>query len=564
MESNKKIKSNLKYGILLLLLILTFITYKQVLNNGYVWDDNIFFQERYNIKNGILNWKTISQTVLPNASYFRPLVFLTYIIEIKIFGLNPFYMHLNNLLIHLINIILAYRLAFIFLKNSEDRSHIIPLIIASIFALHPIQVEAITWIAGRFDLLSTTFSFLTLIILTDNNNNKIQIIFGSVFFFLALLCKETAILLIPIYLIIILFKDKNSDINDIKFKLKNKFQIIISLAITVLIYFTLRSISLDHTLIQSNEFNSVTNNIFNRIWYGFYIITEYILILLNPFSDIGPVHPQVKNLTNSIIWYIYPIISISLLLLSSFILVKKNEISSKFFIVFVIASILFTQIFVSIFLAQNTIADRYMYFPLFFFFLALITISYKILKTKTILLILSVYLLFSIFTIKTTLPMWQNNYTLWFWQYSKYPESFAKQEYFHELVKSNQLSLLEKEFKKLHIKKDPLKNTNSNGDFDLMINQLYGEYLIRTNDPEAVAFLIELVNTFPPEVIKGNNVKNIIFKRAYISCLIQLSQAFYYINNDYNNAIKTLKLAKNIGNDQYDVVEWEKKLNNPD
>lgn len=333
MESNKKIKSNVKYGILLLLLILTFITYKQVLNNGYVWDDNIFFQERYSIRNGILNWKTISQTVLPNASYFRPLVFLTYIIEIKIFGLNPFYMHLNNLLIHLINIILAYRLAFIFFKNSEDKSHIIPLIIASIFALHPIQVEAITWIAGRFDLLSTTFSFLTLIILTDNNNNKIQIIFGSVFFFLALLCKETAILLIPIYLIIILFKDKNSDINDIKLKLINKFQIIISLTITVLIYFILRSISLEHTLIQSNEFNSVTNNIFNRIWYGFYITTEYILILLNPFSDIGPVHPQVKNLTNSIIWYIYPIISISLFLLSSFTLVKKNEISSKFFII---------------------------------------------------------------------------------------------------------------------------------------------------------------------------------------------------------------------------------------
>lgn len=562
MEFNRKLKSNVKYGILLLLLILTFITYKQVLSNGYVWDDNIFFQERYSIRNGILNWETISHTVLPNASYFRPLVFLTYIIEIKIFGLNPFYMHLNNLLIHLINVILAYKLAFIFLKNSEDKSHLIPLIIASIFALHPIQVEAITWIAGRFDLLSTTFSFLTLIILIDNNNNKIQVIFGSFFLFLALLCKETAILLIPIYIITILFKEKNSNINDIKIKLKNKCQIIISLIITTLIYFILRSISLEHTLIQSNEFNSITNNTFNRIWYGFYIITEYILILLNPFSDIGPVHPQVKNLTNSIIWYIYPIISISLLLLSSFMLIKKNEISSKFFIIFIISSILFTQIFVSIFLAQNTIADRYMYFPLFFLFLALTTISCKILKTKTILIILSLYLLFSIFIIKTTLPMWKNNYTLWFWQYSKYPESFAKQEYFHELIKSNQLSLLEKEFKKLHLKKDPLKNINSNGDFDLMINQLYGEYLIRTNDPEAVAFLIKLVKTFPPEVTKGNNVKNIVFKRAYISCLIQLSQAFYYINNDYNNSIKTLKLAKNISNTQYDVIEWERKLNN--
>ncbi|MEB3767270.1 hypothetical protein [Acinetobacter sp. MD2] len=545
-----------KCGMLLFLLILTIFTYMQVLNNGYVWDDNIFFQERENIKNAVLSWKTISHTVLPNASYFRPLVFLTYILEIKIFGLNPVYMHLDNLIIHLINILLAYRLSEILTQDNDKNLVAIPFITASVFALHPIQIETITWIAGRFDLLATTFSFLTLITLLGENKNKI--ILGGISFFMALLSKESAVLLIPIYLTAISFNKKNISIKEIFENIKNHSKEIAFLLTIFFVYFLIRSLSLDHTIIQSDEFKYINNGFFNKIWYGFYITTEYIFILLNPFSNIGPVHPQMKDLTHSLTWYLYPIISLTLTFYYLYNLIKNNDSTSKLFILFIISISLFTQIFVTLFLAQNTIADRYMYFPLFFFISFILIKFFKLLKPSLILLIISIYISISIFTIKTTLPMWKDDLTLWFWQYNKYPNSFAKELYFHELIRLNRLDILDKEFK--NIKNEPTENLNNNGDIDLMINQLYAEYLIRKNDPNSVIFLEKLINIFPSNISKENNVKKITLKRAYISCLIQLSQAFYYINHDYKNASKALNLAKEYGHDQYDVIEWSQVL----
>lgn len=101
---------------------------------------------------------SLSSMLLPGRGYYyRPIVELSFYIDNWLWGMEPVTMHLENILLHCVNSLLVYFLARKILFSYDNASSTIPLVVALLFALHPVNVEAVAWIAGRTDPLLTSF-----------------------------------------------------------------------------------------------------------------------------------------------------------------------------------------------------------------------------------------------------------------------------------------------------------------------------------------------------------------------------------------------------------------------
>ncbi len=115
------------------------------------WDDNVLVTQNAAIRDvsipGII--KIFSSFSL---NHYHPLVTLSYAIEFKIFGLIPFPFHVTNVVLHVLNSILV-----VVLLRSITNNTLIAFVTGLLFAIHPLRVESVAWIAERKDVLSALF-----------------------------------------------------------------------------------------------------------------------------------------------------------------------------------------------------------------------------------------------------------------------------------------------------------------------------------------------------------------------------------------------------------------------
>lgn len=122
------------------------------------YDDPLYVTENPHVQAG-LSWGSVkwafSSIVCSN---WHPLTVLSHMADCQIFGLQPWEPHLLNVLFHSLNAVLVFVL-FWQLTGAGWRS----LLVAALFAAHPLQVESVAWIAERKNLLSGFFGLLSLI-----------------------------------------------------------------------------------------------------------------------------------------------------------------------------------------------------------------------------------------------------------------------------------------------------------------------------------------------------------------------------------------------------------------
>ncbi len=145
------------YIIFLLLLVATLSAYWQVLDNDFViYDDDVYVTENIHVHNGVtfdsLTWAITSS----HASNWHPLTWISHMIDYQLYGLNPKGHHLTNLLLHVANTLLLF-LILVRMTGTLWQSSFV----AALFALHPIHVQSVAWVAERKDVLSTFFMMLT-------------------------------------------------------------------------------------------------------------------------------------------------------------------------------------------------------------------------------------------------------------------------------------------------------------------------------------------------------------------------------------------------------------------
>jgi Tfp pilus assembly protein PilF len=121
-----------------------------------VWDDYEYVVQNPHVRSGLTIENAVWAFTSTHASNWHPLTWLSHMLDCELYGLNPAGHHLNNLLLHLANTLLLFAL-FARMTRALRQSAFV----AAIFALHPLHVESVAWVAERKDLLSTFFLMLT-------------------------------------------------------------------------------------------------------------------------------------------------------------------------------------------------------------------------------------------------------------------------------------------------------------------------------------------------------------------------------------------------------------------
>ena len=141
-----------------LIVLTTCVAYRWVLGNGFVLlDDNLYITDNPQVQKG-LAWESIRWAFTTfHAANWHPVTWLSHMTDVQLFGLDAGRHHLTSLLLHCANAVLLLLLLFR-MTGALWRSALV----AALFALHPLHVESVAWIAERKDVLSTLFWLLTL------------------------------------------------------------------------------------------------------------------------------------------------------------------------------------------------------------------------------------------------------------------------------------------------------------------------------------------------------------------------------------------------------------------
>lgn len=385
-------------------IIVIFISYYPSLNNGITnWDDNVYITQNNLIKDfNSENLKSMfSEYYFGN---YHPFTLVSYSIDFKLFNGELFWLHLHNLILHLINCLLVYYLIKQIFKNEK-----MAIISMLLFGIHPMHVESVAWISERKDVLYSMYYLLSLILFLKFKElkNYWYYFISLVFFIFSLLSKGQAVTLSVVLILVILYCDK-------KISLKN---------ISITIPFLILSIFFGIIAILAQKsgnaiFESYDISYYERVIFAFDSLLEYFTKGIIPYK-LSAIYPYPKDVFSAI----YTIGFFALIFI--FVIYKriKNDRIILFALLFFIINIFPLLQFLPV--GNAKMADRYFYIPSIGLF---IIISYIISKYyhkhKTV--ILSLFLIYFIILGGLTYSrtkVWKDSFSLWSDTIEKYPES---------------------------------------------------------------------------------------------------------------------------------------------
>jgi len=146
------------------LVLMTAVVYAQMGGHGFInFDDGLYVFDNPHVKEGITRDNLIWAFSLDSmqGTYWHPLTWLSHLADVELFGLNPGRHHLISLLFHVCNVLLLFIVLYR-MTGAIWRSAFV----SALFALHPVNVDAVAWLAERKTLVSSFFWMMTLLAYT--------------------------------------------------------------------------------------------------------------------------------------------------------------------------------------------------------------------------------------------------------------------------------------------------------------------------------------------------------------------------------------------------------------
>jgi len=145
-------------GIICLLLIAaTASIYAQAVHFDFVrYDDSKFVSENPHVRDGLSKEAVVWAFTTRHFVSWQPLTWLSHMLDVELFGANAGLHHGTNVVLHALNSLLWFGLLF-----SMTRRVWCSALVAALFAVHPLHVESVAWIAERKDVLSALFWILS-------------------------------------------------------------------------------------------------------------------------------------------------------------------------------------------------------------------------------------------------------------------------------------------------------------------------------------------------------------------------------------------------------------------
>lgn len=190
--------ATLPFWHLLVVAALCFAAYANAIPGAFVWDDEIQVVKNPDIRSlGNLPkaftspaWSFANAGGTNQSNFFRPMQTVAYTLSYAIGELSTTPYHIFNLLFHIAASLFVYLIAIELAIPAG-----LALVIAAIFAVHPIHTEAVTWIAATPDVACGAFAFASIwaFLKSKYSENRVWLFVSAGLFFGALLAKEMAI-----------------------------------------------------------------------------------------------------------------------------------------------------------------------------------------------------------------------------------------------------------------------------------------------------------------------------------------------------------------------------------
>ncbi|KJU86654.1 Tetratricopeptide TPR_2 repeat protein [Candidatus Magnetobacterium bavaricum] len=151
--------------IVFCLMTLIMIAYRPLGDNGLVsYDDEKYLTESVYVKSGLTTEGMTWAFTTLYLSNWHPLTWLSYMLDTEVYGgVNPQGVHMTNLLLHAINTVVLFYLFIYMLRGVVTRPVVVAVVVAALFAVHPLNVESVAWASERKSVLSTLFWLLTML-----------------------------------------------------------------------------------------------------------------------------------------------------------------------------------------------------------------------------------------------------------------------------------------------------------------------------------------------------------------------------------------------------------------
>jgi hypothetical protein len=274
---------------LLVLAAVTLGVYAVSLFNGFVLDDEVII-----VKNPLTMALSNIHTVLFSPDlikpYYRPLNRATYLLDYWIFGMSPMWYHAANILIHILNVVLLYTVARRILLSQGAA-----FVVALLFAVHPVNSEAVNFVSTRNTLLSLFFSLASFLAFMHAKERGLRwLLFSALLFFCGLLSKETAFMLIALIALYILLPLPGAVPEKER---RNLLSLLPYLFFTV-VYFVMRIYSLHGMM----GISIPDVGLLSRLARNYHIIPQYIRLLLFP-ADLTVCHNIPEGSLFSPLWF---------------------------------------------------------------------------------------------------------------------------------------------------------------------------------------------------------------------------------------------------------------------
>lgn len=350
------------YQALLLLFIVFGIYYPAIFSGFNLVDDHEVFGRLEDNEGFDITGLFLAR----GGVYYRPLTALTFYFDKVLWSLDPGFMHLENIALHAANVLLVFLIAGRIFADEGSRKFYLPLLGSLLFALHPINAEAVNWISGRYDLLAASFVLGSTLLIQKGveARNYAYFILSSLSLFLGCLAKETALFFFPVAVFFVHFlsQEKNPPSIDGNTMPSISFgRATIPLAAALLSYFVLRlqgvtsgesPIVLAAGQIVQGAAHSIVDT-FRIVFklFGFYVKKLFIPVPLN-FA--------IVYIHNAYVW-----VGIGALLSGFFLLARRttpaNIVLAGLFLISSGIAVTFSGA------AWTPAAERYLYLPAAFF-----------------------------------------------------------------------------------------------------------------------------------------------------------------------------------------------------
>jgi hypothetical protein len=372
----------------------------------------------------------------PPINYYRPVMHLTYMVDYHLFGLQPWGFHLTNAILHTLNTALVFLIASaLFRKHGastagqrgawQNTLHYYlspPLAAAIIFAIHPVNTEAVAWVAAIPELTFVFFSLCSFYLYITTPSFPARYILAPFFFLLATLSKETALTL-PILLFAYdaAFNKKGGKMG------LHYFRRYLPFIVAAGIYFALRLYALGGLAPQKPKHDYLTT--FQYLLNVFPLTIEYFKTLLFPvnLTVFHVFHPVFSIMEGKALASIFLIATFFMLL---YVLKRKSPLA-LFALLWIVIPLLPVLYIPGV--GVYTLAERYLYLPSVGFGIFFAYTLTRIVKTllsrdrKGMVTLLTIFLFVTIIfyaasTVKRNVT-WKNEFTLWSDTVKKSPDS---------------------------------------------------------------------------------------------------------------------------------------------